>query len=381
MVRLLLLSILGIAVIAGIGFFFWQRRDVSTKPAPASTAETPIAATPGAAPSGGNGYYVNVESIHEIIPPGVTMPPKLEKLLTWLSTQPHGSIGYMEFAGNRFDDYWIENGSKLAEKFILFARLGDGTTVGYWLYDGRTIDNAPIVLIGSEGDLEILASNLEEFLAGLINDNHASHSELTAEKDEDDADWVDRRPELAVFLKTAFGFTVDKNIDYQKAAQNKHPDFKKWMMDWGDAQEKLSLADPSRQAIAAATKARWSKLKNSWDSINIDLFVADGKVSQQIHRNTTKPIAELEKIAPQVLALREAELKAQPTRGAFHFLSLRINQRGHVGLMRQDHFQELGSDDVKIPEGAVPGILADAKKYPRAPYWTPRWMTRLLNTS
>jgi hypothetical protein len=380
MVRLLLLSILGLAVIVGIGFFLWQRRDVSIKPV-AAPVSTPEAVAPETTTPGTDNYYVNVASIREIMPTGVTMPPKLEKFLQWVSTQPNGSIGYMEFAGSRFTDYWIENGSILSPKFVLFAHLGDGTDIGYWLYDGRTIDNAPIVLIGSEGELDILANNLEEFLAGLINDSHSSRSELTAERDEDDADWIDRRGELSAFLKTAFGFTVDKNIDYQKAAQGNqpalHPDFKKWMMDWGEAQEKIALADPARQAIAAATKARWSKLEKQWDSIDIDLFIADGKVSQQIHRNTTKPIAELEKIAPHVLALRNAELKATPERGAFHFISLRIDQRGHVGLMRQDHFKELGTDDVKIPEGAVPAIMADAKKYPRATYWTPRWMARL----
>ncbi len=380
MVRLSLLSILGLAVIAGIVFFLWQRRDVSVKP-----AAVPLAAAAEATTSGADNYYVNVASIREIIPTGITMPAKLEKFLQWVSTQPNGSIGYVEFSGSRLTDYWIENGSTLAPKYILFAHLGDGTDIGYWLYDGRTIENAPIVLIGSEGELDILANSLEEFLAGLINDSYSGRSELTAAKDEDDADWIDRRGELSAFLKTAFGFTVDKNVDYQKATQGKqpnlHPDFKKWMTDWGEAQEKISLADPARQAIAAATKTRWSKLENQWDSINIDLFVADDKVSQQLHRSTTQPIAELEKIAPHVLALRHAEMKASPERGAFHFISLRIDQRGHVALMRQDHFKELGNDDVKLTEGTAPSIVADTKKYPRTAYWTPRWMSRLLSNS
>ena len=65
----------------------------------------------------------------------------------------------MEFAASRFTDYWIEDGPVLAPKFFLFAHLGDGTDIGYWLHDGNTIDNAPIVLIGSEGGLDLLATS------------------------------------------------------------------------------------------------------------------------------------------------------------------------------------------------------------------------------
>jgi hypothetical protein len=372
MVKVFIFAALCIAIVIGVGAFLWQRRALPPATVPSSTTTPTEAATTGA----GN-YYVDIDSIREILPTGVMMPAKLERFLQWAATQPNGSIGAMEFAGSRFDDYWIENGSVLAPKFVLFAHLGDGTDIGYWLYDGRTIENSPIVLIGSEGDLDILANGLEEFLAGLINDNYSRHSELSAEKDEDDSDWVDRRPALAVLLKDTFGFTRDSAVDYQQTAQATHPDFKEWMLGWGKAQEKNSLADPSRQAIANATKARWSKLKDSWNSINIDLFVADGKVSQQIFRNTTKPLAELERVTPHVLALREVELKAAPERGAFHFISLRIDQRGHVGLMRQDHFKELGTSDVNIPEGGTAAILADLKKYPRSAYWTPRWLARL----
>lgn len=374
MVKLFIFSALTLAIIIAIGLFIWFRRAAPVTP-------PPVVAPTEAAATNADNYYVNIASIREVLPTGVAMAPKLEKFLNWAATQPNGSVGAMEFAGSRFTDYWIENGSVLAPQFLLFAHLGDGTDIGYWIHDGSTIDTAPIVLIGSEGDLVVLANSLEEFLAGLINDNHSSQSELSAEKDEDDADWVDRRPAMAEFLKTAFGFNVDKAINYQQIAEAKHPNFKKWMLDWGDAQEKISLSDPTRQAIAAATKARWSKLKDAWQSIDIDLFVADGKVHQQMHRNTTKPLAELEKITPHILALREAELKAAPERGAFHFISLRINQRGHVGLMRQDHFKELGSDDVSIPNGETQAILADLKKHPRAPYWTPRWLAKLHSPS
>ena len=72
------------------------------------------------------------------------------------------------------------------------------------------------------------------------------------------------------------------------------------MLDWGDTQEKISLADPIRQANAAATKTRWVKLKDAWQSFDVGLLIADGKVHQQIRRDTTKippsPLPSLKKL-------------------------------------------------------------------------------------
>jgi hypothetical protein len=371
MTKVALLALLGVAVIAGILFFFLPRRETAS-PVPAVMPTEP--ATPP-----DDAYFVDLDGIRRVLPTGVAMPAKLEKFLAWVQLQPSGSVGHIEFGGNRFDDYWIENGSNLAEKLFLFARLGDGTTIGYWLYDGRTIDTAPIVLIGSEGELEILANSLGEFLGGLVNDSFSNHSDLSAESDADDEEPViDRRPQLAAFLASELGFAVNGGTNYREAAKDEHPNLQKWMDNWAEEQERLSRADPTRRAIAEITKARWAKLKEPWDYAGIDLFVAGGIVREQIHRNTKEPIAELEKLAPHILALRDAELKSMPQRGAFHFISLQIRQGGHVALMRQDHFKELGTSDVTSPEGALPGILADAKSYPRSAYWTPQWLAKLL---
>jgi hypothetical protein len=376
MTKIIMGILLGL-VVAAAAFIFFRARIQAPKPVDVAAAAEPGAIADS---SDDNRYYVDMEGIDRIMPPGVAMPPKLAAFLKWVGTQPNGSVGHMEFGGNRFDDHWIENGSKLATQFVQFIRLGDGTTIGYWLYKGRTLDTAPIVLLGSEGELEILAHGLPEFLAGLVNNNHDGNADLTADRDEDDDDkTANRRAELGEFLASAFKFTVDENTDYAKAAQGKHPDLKKWMDDWAATQTKISNADPTRRAIATATKPRWANLKETWDSVSLDLFVAADKVQQQMHRNTTEPMAELEQIAPLVLALRKTDLEANPERGAFHFLSLRIHRNGHVMLMRQDHFQELGGATAKIPEGAAPDILADAKKYPRVAYWTPHWLAGVLN--
>jgi hypothetical protein len=373
MIKIGLLALLGVAIIAGILFFLLPRRETAAP----ITSSIPDGVPAKPATPSDDAYFVNLDSIRRVLPTGVTMPAKLEKFLAWIKLQPSGSVGHIGFTGNHFDDYWIENGSNLAEKLFLFAKLGDGTTIGYWLYDGRTIDTAPIVLIGSEGELEILANSLEEFLGGLVNDSFSNHSDLSAESDDEEPQ-VDRRPQLATFLAGEFGFTVNGSADYSEAAKSKHPGLQQWMDDWAAEQQRLSRADPTRRAIAEITKTRWTKLKEPWDHASIDLFVAGGTVRQQIHRNTKEPIAELEKLAPHILALRDAELKSMPQRGTFHFISLRIHQGGHVALMRQDHFKELGTPDVNTPEGALPGILADAKAYPRSAYWTPQWLAKLI---
>ena len=66
------------------------------------------------------------------------------------------------------------------KQFVLFAEEADGSVFGFWLYDGRTLENAPIVRLDADGGGTVLANSLQDFFALLAvgcNDLGASYLE------------------------------------------------------------------------------------------------------------------------------------------------------------------------------------------------------------
>lgn len=105
---------------------------------------------------------------HGNFPPGSAVPPLLTKLLAYQNRVNAWYSGHFRLTdGGQKDAVASFDGDKVAaSQFILFGRELDGSSYGFWLYEGRTLGNAPIVFLGSEGtDWKVLANSLEEFLA------------------------------------------------------------------------------------------------------------------------------------------------------------------------------------------------------------------------
>jgi hypothetical protein len=66
---------------------------------------------------------------------------------------------------------WLGDEAK-ASDFALFGRDADGSQYGFWLYDGLTPANAPIVYLNSvqRSSSAVMAASLEEFLSLLALD-------------------------------------------------------------------------------------------------------------------------------------------------------------------------------------------------------------------
>lgn len=95
----------------------------------------------------------------------IPFPKLLADFEQWAEQFEWGELGYFEFSADRLTDHWIENGSQLADQFALWLHMPDGSMIGFWRPSNFTdIDILPIVLLGSEGEQEVLADSLEEFL-------------------------------------------------------------------------------------------------------------------------------------------------------------------------------------------------------------------------
>jgi hypothetical protein len=109
-------------------------------------------------------YLVDYSSIHGAWPTAHEPPQLLHDLATLVARWTNASMGHFAFQGSRFDDYWIELGGDLSEQFGTFLSFADGSRIALWMHEGSVAGAEPVVLIGGEGDLRVLASNLNAFL-------------------------------------------------------------------------------------------------------------------------------------------------------------------------------------------------------------------------
>src|SRR5258708_5667306 len=111
-------------------------------------------------------YDVDLEELVKAFPAeggSPSLPTLLARFGGWMAGKPWRSIGAFDLTVEWSDAHFP--GAEIHyDEFALFIRLPDGSAVGYWLA-GRHLADAPIVLLGSEGDFATLAPNLEALLA------------------------------------------------------------------------------------------------------------------------------------------------------------------------------------------------------------------------
>jgi hypothetical protein len=167
-----------------------------------------------------------VQELRAVFPNSIPFPPLLEEFVQWAGQFERGRLGWFEFQGQRLDDYWIENGSALADQFALFIHLPDGSMVGFWKPDGVE-DTYPVVLLGGEGAQEILGATLEAFLWNWADAALGEAYDLMPDDNDDDDDQPeDARPLLAAWLR-------EKAVVPRQAPV---PDLQAFFADWQQKQ-------------------------------------------------------------------------------------------------------------------------------------------------
>ncbi|MCP2040197.1 hypothetical protein L1281_000777 [Neisseria sp. HSC-16F19] len=123
--------------------------------------------------------------------PRIPMPRLLADFESGFGQFDYGALGYCELVADHLDDYWIEDGSQLADRFALWLKLGNGSLIGFWRPEHFGGDDVlPVVLLGSEGGQEVLADSLEDFLYrwAECGDLGSAGYDLLPEEEEDEDD-------------------------------------------------------------------------------------------------------------------------------------------------------------------------------------------------
>jgi hypothetical protein len=306
-------------------------------------------------------YSVNIESLHKNFPADCQVPSLLLDFGSWLKTKQAGSVGYFSLQSDRFNDYWIENGADLHPNFAFFIRDPTGGQIGYWLYDGRTTISPPIVMVGSEGELNILSDTLEEFLQRLAEGNTQAPD-------------LDSRDEGSKEAAQLSKWLTSRIVNTPVPSHRDHPDLKKRMEEWGHQQRELIDNDPLYLQIAQKLRKFVKPNAQPWETANFDVLLV-GKQFKMWHRSfgpKPMPQDDMADLEGLFRAVREQRAKKMPERGLWFSSWVKVGSQGGAILCCNfmDEPQILDERPV-IPRSDYD---TDLSAFPRSSHWMPGWL-------
>jgi hypothetical protein len=306
-------------------------------------------------------YHIDLDSIRRAFPARSEPPQLLLDFAAWLTGRPWGSVGRFALVGQFCDDAPIADGSLLRNDFALFLRLPDGSIVGTWHGAGPEAANAPIVVLGSDGQHEILAASLEGLLAKIAL-RHLKESNFAAHEDAEDA-----TDALADWLVKRLG---TRHLETLTEAPTGLVDFGRWAERWCRDREAFWSTHPTMVEIAGHLIAHRPKGKTPCDRTRFEVAIVGRQFQVRVLRCGRKPIEEAALIEPLLCDLRDEMWRAQPALGLWYSLSFVLSADGRI-VPRFDYDTRPTIDD-------APADLAQARtdllRAPRPGRWVPTWL-------
>jgi hypothetical protein len=324
---------------------------------------------------------IDIASLDRNWPLGRDLPQLVRDLATLLMPVHHGTVGHFEMKGVRFDDYWIEGGADLCEQFGFFLTLPDGSKIGMWFHDGAVADAEPIVGIGSEGELKILAPNLKAFVRGWAAGNVWLDLGLEGAEDTPEA-----RARWAITGETMAAL-ADAAPDHPTGAVV--ADLPHFMEDYGKASVQAMAAHPIHQEILRVMAAHVPTGDDKLAHYNIQIKIAGNRIellpdaTPEYYPKRAPIPKEADQLIPLILKLREERASGvHMGRGLWNNTSLQINQGDIYGL---PHPLVMLKADWEFEPGFESGgrmtkaeLDTDLAKFARDPRWMQPWMADLV---
>jgi hypothetical protein len=368
----------------------------------------------------------NVQSIYDCFPVKIKPPERLIQFIEWtLETFEVKAIP--GFQGAWLNDFWIENGSYLADHFGLFLCQADGTRAGYWFYEGCSIEKAPIVILGSgsgQTDVRVIASSIEDFASRFVEgktgiydiDSLQGYDENGDETDDpnefwdwDIKGWLN---ELGNWLETNWGITPEIRKQFiEKDPTQDHPDFEEYLDKWSEEQSKIKKQNPSIQELhkilskylpdpkeyAASIDKNLEEFGEllgmdsedesaqpleldferdfSWLSAKFDVLIVGSKFEIWQCSYGQKPIEENDQVEPLFRLLRLDRGRQRPEEGLWFSAWVKVYSSGNVSICRED---ESDPPEFLGEKPTVSDYKADLLEFPRASRFIPAWLDGMM---
>lgn len=116
-------------------------------------------------PSASPNTFMQPTEIEATFPLGHKLPKAIVDICDYHREHGYPISGCFELSKIGMDDLkgWFPNDPATYEQFLPFGRGASGDVYALWLHDGRPPEEAPVVMFGSEGELEVLASDAVQF--------------------------------------------------------------------------------------------------------------------------------------------------------------------------------------------------------------------------
>lgn len=364
--------------------------------------------------------YREVDPAHlrRAFAPPAQAPSLLLDFARWLDSEAPPGLPLAEgLSGDdgkwtsRFNDFWIEEGADLSERFAIFMAIGDGGDIALWNRGGGASSQWPVVLIGGEGEAVVQADSFAGFLARIAlerfddgePDTHDQYSwsefESGDEADEEDAAAErERRGALAAARKAraALGGWLRERAaqhDLEALARRRTPhDALRRLFDAHlEAVHERRRASADWRALRAllrdgGTASRSSRGREDFHVVCAGDFFRIGDMSGRDRRFV--PHARSREIEPLLRALREERTRRFPAHGLWFHARLRTygadsnsdpQQPGQLDLIAQ--YLDDASDMSWLPRPPADAIRSDCARHPRSAWWTPDWLRAILAAS
>lgn len=349
-----------------------------------------------------NPYRIDWPAIERAFPPGRRPPALLADFATWLAGRAWGGVGCFELAGSWSDDAPMIDGTSLRRELALFLWLPDGSVVGFCYATDCSEGNAPVVGIGSEGQVEVLAASLEGLLAKIALRRFPSGAWSDLEPHEDAQDATG---ELADWLRTRPGCNGLASL---AAASCSAPDAATFIQNFREARENHWRTHPYMKQLAALLREDLPSqsplpLKNAetldflkglfspqeiaqyagqlqglelpaeshlWHATHFEARIVGNQFELLVLDRGFRPAAKATEAEPLLRTLREEQWRADPDLGLWTHMYFSIDARGTVAP-RFDYMRrpEIGGMPVDAEQARY-----DLVRAPRPRRWVPAWM-------
>ncbi|MCK5941667.1 MAG: hypothetical protein KAI24_06845 [Planctomycetes bacterium] len=305
-----------------------------------------------------------IEQLAAHAPPGTTIPQLLRDFVSW--SRDVDELGSFRFVGGRLDDFCVEDGSRAASCFFSFLCCTDGSMVGWWRPAGEALAEAPIVVLGSEGELVALGMDLAEFLSSWSRDALPLDDLSLDVEDEDHANAVAARQGLRRWL-VGLGLYSDSPhalLPERTAA------LRNWFAVWSAERRRIAAADERRVALAAQLRDRIGLPSEPWRRRFVDAIVTAKQC--QLFRTFVgqQPVDVSPALESELRRFREHDAMELPEAGLWFRAALGLNIDGTLEVKRS-YLDAPNCDEVRLD---VDGVRQDLLKMPRSSYWMPPWL-------
>jgi hypothetical protein len=323
---------------------------------------------------------IDLVSVERCWPVGHTVPQLIIDIANLISPWPNPAIGYARFEGARFDDYWIELGGDLSEQFGKFIHLPDGTYIAVWFHDGAVPGAEPIVEIGGEGELNVLAPNLKSFMLKWAEGNVHRELDTASITETEGPDHIAQRKVYAAKMLDV----INRAPDHQGSTPLAN--LPKFFEQWQTAALAKIAKDPVMQDILKLMAAHIPKLPEGSDPAtpyvqpkSYAVRIAGQRVEIQPPAlppdyTTFDPLPEHDALIPLLLKARENRAKEYVGRGLWHDARLEFYVENYIVLKASWEFEPSFREGGRMTKAE---LNADLVRFPRDPRWRQPWMDEL----